>query len=318
MSSPSISVTSELSPKHQLANKRTLGKEHKEMSSPISISVTSELSPKMQLAFKQQLVATEPKATKVFVEDDAYADADASPSIFQKVLAEFVGTYFLVFVGCGAALTDRILQLSFLGIAIVWGVILMALIYAVGHISGAHFNPAVSIAFAAAQKFPWKHVPAYILVQILGATVASLTLKAMYSKEDDIEIIVTSYKDSTSHLEAIIWEFIATFLLMFVISGVATDDRASKNIAGVAIGGTLMIDAMLIGPITGASLNPARSLGPAIVSGVYKNLWVYIVSPIFGALAASLVYKMLRVSEPEKPQEKSKSVFNHLYTPGEP
>ncbi|WCJ44457.1 Aquaporin NIP1-1 [Euphorbia peplus] len=316
MSSPSISVTSELSPKVQQPNKRTLGKEHKEMSSPISISITSEQSPKMQLAVKRS-VATEPKVTQFFVEENDDA-IDASPSIFQKVLAEFIGTFFLVFVGCGAALTDRILQLSFLGIAMVWGMVLMALIYAVGHISGAHFNPAVTIAFAAARKFPWKHVPAYIAVQILAATVASLALKALYSKENDIEIIVTGYKDSTSHLEAIIWEFIATFILMFVISGVATDDRASKNIAGVAIGGTLMIDVMFVGPITGASMNPARSLGPAIVSGVYKNLWVFIVSPILGASAASLVYQMLRVSEPEKPQEKTKSVFNHLYAPGEP
>ncbi|XP_050212877.1 nodulin-26-like [Mercurialis annua] len=280
------------------------------MASPSSMSISSAVSPKLQLPTKHSVDA-EAKANR---SREWFVTDDASPSIFQKSVAELVGTYMLVFVGCGATLTDSIQKLNMVGIAIAWGLVLMALIYTVGHISGAHFNPAVSIALASTRKFPWKHVPVYTLAQVLGSTLASLTLRVLFHKQDEIEIIVTQYKDSTSHLEAVIWEFMLTFFLMFSICGLATDHRSSKDLSGVAIGGTLMFDALLAGPITGASMNPARSLGPAVVSGVYKNLWVYIVSPIFGALAATLVYSLLRVSEPKKPDETTKNIFNHLYT----
>ncbi|XP_025012197.1 nodulin-26 [Ricinus communis] len=282
------------------------------MASPNSI--TSEVSSKIQLPIKHS-IPTEAKASR---SREWFVTDDASPSVFQKIVAELVGTYILIFVGCGVALTDEVQRLTMVGIAIAWGVVLMALIYAVGHVSGAHFNPAVSIAFAAGRKFPWKHVPMYILAQVLGSTLASLTLRVLFNDLDDIEVTVTQYKDSTSDLEAIIWEFIITFILMFNILAVATDYRASKDLSGVAIGGTLLFNALLAGPITGASMNPARSLGPAIVSGVYKNLWVFIVSPIFGALAATYVYNMLRVPEPEKSEEKTKNIFNHLYTATDP
>ncbi|KDP41384.1 hypothetical protein JCGZ_15791 [Jatropha curcas] len=275
-----------------------------------SHSITStDISPKLQLPVKRPVLQ---------VPEDNPNSTPSSFLLFQKILAEFLGTYVLIFIGCGSALTNDIQKLTILGIAIVWGVVLMALIYAVGHISGAHFNPAVSIALAAVRKFSWKHVPVFVLAQVLGSTLAILTLKVLFHDQDDIQATMTQYKNSTSHLEAIIWEFIITFILMFNICAVATDHRASKDFSGVAIGGTLLVNVMVAGPITGASMNPARSLGPAIVSGVYKNLWVFLLSPVLGALAATMVYNMLRVPKPDNPEEKTKNIFNHLYTHADP
>ncbi|XWS14995.1 hypothetical protein CRYUN_Cryun35bG0056600 [Craigia yunnanensis] len=234
---------------------------------------------------------------------------DIPPSNLQKVKITFI--YYLS--RCGAALVNKVQTLTIVGIALVWGLVLMAAIYALGHISGAHFNPAVTLALAAARKFSWKLVPMYLLSQLVGATLASLTLRALFHDQGDIRATMTQCKDSTSDLEAITWEFIITFILMFNICAVATDHRASKDLAGVAIGATVLFNVIIAGPITGASMNPARSLGPAVVSGVYKNLWVFIVAPILGAMAATLVYSILRLPKPEKPEESTKSLYNELY-----
>ncbi|CAN0877333.1 unnamed protein product [Linum grandiflorum] len=212
-----------------------------------------------------------------------------------QILAEVVGTYILVFIGCASALTDRVQKLTIVGIAMVWGFVLMAAIYAVGHISGAHFNPAVSIAMAAIRRMPWKEVPMYVLAQLLGATLGSLTLKVLFHRQADIVPIMTQYASPTSDLEAFLWEFIITFILMFSICANATDHRASPGLAGFAIGATLLVNVLVAGPITGASMNPARSIGPAVASGVYDNLWLYILAPVLGALAAAMVYSGLRV-----------------------
>ncbi|CAN1848242.1 unnamed protein product [Linum perenne] len=163
----------------------------------------------------------------------------------------------------------------------------MAAIYAVGHISGAHFNPAVTVALAAIRRLPWKEVPMYVLGQLLGATLT------------DINPIMTQYSSPTTDLEAFLWEFIITFILMFSICANATDHRASKGLAGFAIGSTLLVNVLVAGPITGASMNPARSIGPAVASGVYDNLWLYILAPVLGALAGAMVYNGLRVPIPE-------------------
>lgn len=241
-----------------------------------------------------------------------------STSCFQKILAELLGTYILIFAGCGAALVNKIQTLTIVGIAIVWGVVLTAIIYSLGHVSGAHFNPAVTIAFAATSRFPWKHVPMYVISQLLGAGFASLTLKALFSEQDDIRATMTQYSDPTSDIEAVIWEFIITFILMFNICGAASDHRASKDLAGVAIGATLLFNVMIAGPITGASMNPVRSIGPAMVSNDYKNLWVFVVAPVLGALAAALVYQFLRVPDPAIKAEKPRIMDNHLYSAGDP
>ncbi|OMO95711.1 Major intrinsic protein [Corchorus capsularis] len=278
-------------------------------------SITEEFSHSPKLSpLKHSSVEISPKLislpTKYSIEEEARANHSREfsscipPSSLQKTVAELVGTFFLVFVGCGAVIISQDHDLGVAGIAIAWGLVLTAAIYAVGHISGAHFNPAVTLAFATARKFPWKLVPTYLLAQVLGATLASLTLRVLHHEKDKIKLAVTQYqKPQTSDLEALTWEFIITFFLMFNICAVATDHRASKVITGITIGATLAFNAIIAGPITGASMNPARSLGPAVVSGVYKNLWVFIVAPILGALFATLVYSILRVPEPEKPEE---------------
>ncbi|XP_057433369.1 aquaporin NIP1-2-like [Lotus japonicus] len=213
--------------------------------------------------------------------------------LLHKVVAEVIGTYFMVFAGCGAVVVnlnnDKVLTLP--GIAIVWGLTVMVLIYSVGHISGAHFNPAVTLAHASTRRFPLKQVPAYIVAQLIGSTLASGALRLMFNGKDDHFV---GTLPAGSDLQAFLIEFIITFQLMFVISAVATDNRAIGELAGIAVGSTIMINVLFAGPITGASLNPARSLGPAIVHNNYTALWIYLVSPVMGAMAGTWVYDFIR------------------------
>ncbi|KAK7275768.1 hypothetical protein RIF29_16890 [Crotalaria pallida] len=233
------------------------------------------------------------------------AEAENSPSNIQKAIAEFVGTYILIFAGCGAALVNEKLSITIVGIAIVAGLALTVAIYSVGHVSGGHFNPAVTIGLAVVRKIQLKLVPIYVLCQFMAATLASLTLKLLYHDEVDIGVTVTQFTSSTSYLEALVWESIITAILMLTICGVATDHRGSKDLAGAAIGISVLINVIIAGPITGASMNPARSLGPAIVSGVYKNIWVYLIGPTLGAVFASMLYTFLRVSKQAKPVDRT-------------
>ncbi|TXG47702.1 hypothetical protein EZV62_026996 [Acer yangbiense] len=214
----------------------------------------------------------------------------------QKLIAEVVGTYLLIFVGCASGLVnenyDKVVTLP--GIAMVWGLTVMILVYSLGHISGAHFNPAVSIAFATCNRFSWKHVPAYISTQVLGSTVASGTLRLIFNgKQDHFVGTVPAGSD----MESFVIEFVITFYLMFVISGVATDNRAIGELAGLVIGATILVNVFVGGPISGASMNPARSLGPAIVSNQYKGIWIYMVSPVLGAVSGAWVYNMVRFTD---------------------
>ncbi|KAL8514043.1 hypothetical protein ACS0TY_013233 [Phlomoides rotata] len=230
------------------------------------------------------------------------------------MIGEIFGTYIFVFAGCGAALVDTEKTLTVVGSAMIPGLDLMAMIYAVGHISGAHFNPAITIAFASARILPLIQVPLYVLSQLVGSTLACLTLRVLFRHQTDFQPMLTQYTStSTTDLDAIFWEFILTFILTFTIFGVASDERANSALRGVAIGGTLLFNVLIGGSITGASMNPARSEGPAFVTGVYKNQWVYIVAPVLGGLAASLVYSVLRAPQPGHQKEEAKSVFNDLY-----
>ncbi|KAJ0451437.1 putative major intrinsic protein [Helianthus annuus] len=213
-----------------------------------------------------------------------------------ELIAEFLGTYFMVFAGCGVVVVDtkRDHVIGQTGIAIVWGLVVMVMIYTVGHISGAHFNPAVTIAFASSKRFSMKHVPPYIIAQFLGSTLASGTLRLIFnSKNNNLGATVPT----GSNLQSLVLEFIITFYLMFVISSVATDDRAIGEAAGLAIGSTILLNAMFAGPISGASMNPARTLGPAIVSNQYQGLWVYILGPILGAIAGAWAYGIIRFTD---------------------
>ena len=213
--------------------------------------------------------------------------------------AEFIGTFALVFAGCGAIMVDaKTGALGHLGIAISFGLVIMAMIYAVGHISGAHFNPAVTFAFALSRHFPWSRAIAYWCAQVLGALVAALLLRGSLGNIAHVGATLPSGSQGQSFL----WELVLSFFLMFVIMAVATDTLAVGEAAAIAIGGTVGLDAMFGGPISGASMNPARSFAPAVVSGDLHALWLYLLAPPVGAALAALTYQLIR-SEPARRAE---------------
>ncbi|KAI3864847.1 hypothetical protein MKX03_006086 [Papaver bracteatum] len=218
-----------------------------------------------------------------------------SIQFFQKLIAEGIGTFFMIFAGCGAVNVnlnnDKVVTLP--GIALAWGLAVMVMIYALGYISGAHFNPAVTIAFATCGcgKFPWKQVLGYILAQVAGSTLAIGTLRLLFQGNQDHFL---GTLPAGSNMQSLVLEFITTFYLMFVICSVATDSRAVGELAGLAIGSTVVVNILCTGPISGASLNPARSLGPALVFNRYEGLWIYIIGPICGATAGSWTYCFIK------------------------
>jgi aquaporin NIP len=213
-------------------------------------------------------------------------------TLIQKVIAEIIGTYFLVFAGCGAVAVNKIYgSITFPGICITWGLIVTVMCYSVGHISGGLFNPAVAITWAIFRRITVIEAPLYIAAELLGSTLASVTLSLMF------DITPKSYFGTVpvgSDGQSLVVEIIISFLLMFVISAVTTDDRAVDDSASVAVGMTIMLNLFIAGPVSGASMNPARSIGPAIVVHIYKGLWIYIVGPIVGAIAGALAYNFLR------------------------
>jgi aquaporin NIP len=213
------------------------------------------------------------------------------PPLARSLAAEAIGTFALVFAGCGAIMVDqKTHQLGHVGVAITFGLVIMFGVYAVGHISGAHFNPSVTFAFALTRHFPWRHAAGYWAAQIGGALVAALLLRGSLGSRAHVGATLPS----GSQGQAFLWEVVLTFLLMFAIMSVATDTRAVGEAAAIAIGGTVGLDAMFGGPITGASMNPARSLGPALVSGDLHALWVYIAAPVVGASLGALAYQVIR------------------------
>jgi MIP family channel proteins len=207
------------------------------------------------------------------------------------LVAEAIGTFALVFAGCGAIVVDaKTGALGHLGVAFSFGLVIMVMIYALGHISGAHFNPAVTLAFALTRHFPWARAGAYWGAQLVGAIVAAALLRGSLGEHAHVGATFPS----GSQGQAFLWELVLTFFLMFVIMAVATDSRAVGEAAAIAIGGTVGLDALFGGPITGASMNPARSIGPALVSGDVHALWLYIVAPVVGAALAGLTYQFVR------------------------
>ena len=212
-------------------------------------------------------------------------------SLQRALIAETIGTFALVFAGAGAIMVDaKTHALGHIGVAISFGLVIMVMIYAFGHISGAHFNPAVSFAFALSRHSPWSRVAGYWLAQCAGALVAAAILRA--SLGDVAHVGATL--PSGSQAQSVLWEVVLTFFLMLVIMAVATDTRAVGEAAAIAIGGTVGLDAMFGGPISGASMNPARSLGPAMVSGDLHALWLYLVAPLLGATIGALAYQFVR------------------------
>ena len=209
--------------------------------------------------------------------------------------AEAIGTFALVSAGCGAVMVEaKTGALGHAGVSVTFGLVSMVMIYAVGHVSGAHFNPAVSFAFALTRHFPWPRAGAYWAAQAAGALAAAAILRAWLGDVANVGATLPSGSRGQSFL----WEAVLTFFLMFVITAVATDTRAVGEAAAIAIGGTVALDALFGGPISGASMNPARSLGPALVSGETASLWLYIVAPLCGAAIGAVAYQLVREREP--------------------
>ncbi len=210
----------------------------------------------------------------------------------RKFIAEFLGTYALIFAGTGSIIINQQYNgvITHLGIAITFGLIVMSMIYAFGDISGAHLNPAVSIAFTVAGRFPAKMLPVYILIQLAGALAASFTLKLLFPENQ----LLGATMPSGSDMQSFVMEFILTFFLMLVIINVALGSKETGMFAGIAIGGTVALEALFAGPVCGASMNPVRSFAPAVVSGHGEHLWIYIVAPVLGAVAAIPVYNLLK------------------------
>jgi aquaporin NIP len=213
-------------------------------------------------------------------------------SLLRRAGAEFIGTYALVTAGCGAIIVNTLTNsLTHVGVALTFGLIIMVMIAATGHLSGAHFNPAVTCAFALARHFSWRDVLPYIGSQLLGATCGALTLRALFGPVANLGATIPQ----GSAWQSLGLEILLTGVLMFVIIAVATDTRAVGQLAAIAIGATVALDAMWGGPISGASMNPARSFGPALISGVWSAQWVYWVGPLIGACLGAGIYQLLRV-----------------------
>ncbi|MGH2837932.1 MAG: MIP family channel protein [Thermoleophilaceae bacterium] len=215
------------------------------------------------------------------------------PDLGRRAAAEGLAAFALVFAGCGAIIANDRYDgaLGAVGVSLVFGLIIMAMIYATGHLSGAHINPAVTIAFTLTRHFPARDAVAYIGAQLVGASMAAVVLLAAWSdKPANLGATIPSVGVGT----ALLYEVLLTAFLMFVIIAVATDTRAVGAAAAIAIGGTVGLDALFGGPVTGASMNPARSLGPALAAGEWQDFWVYIVGPVVGAAVGGFAYQYVR------------------------
>ncbi|MBA2765181.1 MAG: MIP family channel protein [Thermoleophilaceae bacterium] len=217
---------------------------------------------------------------------------DPQLGLARRASAEGLAAFALVFAGCGAIITEAETgALGAVGVALVFGLVIMVMVYATGHLSGAHINPAVTIAFTLSRHFSPRDALAYIGAQFAGATAAALVLCLIWpAKPAALGATIPAIELGA----ALAYEAVMTAILMFVILAVATDVRAVGTGAAIAIGGTIGLDALFGGPLTGASMNPARSFGPALLSGQWQDFWIYIVGPLAGAALGALAYQFVR------------------------
>ena len=214
-------------------------------------------------------------------------------TLWRRATAEAFAAFALVFAGCGAIVANTQYDggLGAVGVSLVFGLVIMAMVYATGHLSGAHINPAVTIAFTLTRHFRARDAVAYVAAQLIGATVAALVLLAVWPDQPaDLGATVPSVGAGS----AFVYELVLTAFLMFVIMAVATDTRAVGAAAAIAIGGTVGLDALFGGPVTGASMNPARSFGPALAAGQWHEFWMYVAGPILGAVLGAFAYQLVR------------------------
>jgi aquaporin NIP len=219
------------------------------------------------------------------------------PDLRRRALAEGLAAFALVFAGCGAIVANAAYggALGALGVALAFGLVIMVMVYATGHLSGAHINPAVTLAFTLTRHFPARDAGAYVLAQLAGAIAGALILLAIWPDQPG-ELGATV--PTVGAGSALVYELVLTAFLMFVIMAVATDTRAVGPAAAIAIGGTIGLDALVGGPVTGASMNPARSLGPALASGEWSDFWLYVMGPLAGAVLGALAYQLVRGEHP--------------------
>ncbi|MBA0583795.1 hypothetical protein Gorai_014639 [Gossypium raimondii] len=211
--------------------------------------------------------------------------------------AEFVGTFILIFAATAGPIVNQKYSgaETLLGNAACAGLAVMIIILSTGHISGAHLNPSLTIAFAACRHFPWTQVPAYIAAQVSASICASFALKGVFHPFMSGGVTVPS----VSHGQAFALEFLITFNLLFVVTAVATDTRAVGELAGIAVGATVMLNILVAGPSSGGSMNPVRTLGPAVAAGNYRALWIYLIAPTLGAVIGSATYTLVKLREDE-------------------
>jgi aquaporin Z len=202
----------------------------------------------------------------------------------RKLAAELIGTFTLVFAGTGAIIINHVSGgvVSHVGIGLTFGLIVLAMIYALGEVSGAHLNPAVTLGFFAARRFHGRWVVPYIASQVCGAVLASLLLWLMFPAHPTLGATLPA----GGEMQSLVLETVLTFILMFVILSVSTGAKEKGITAGIAVGAVIALEALFAGPISGASMNPARSLAPALVSWHLEHLWIYLVAPVLGALAS--------------------------------
>jgi aquaporin NIP len=221
------------------------------------------------------------------------------PGLARRALAEGLAAFALVFAGCGAIVADSRYDgtLGSVGVALTFGLVIMVMVYATGHLSGAHINPAVTLAFTLTRHFPAREAVAYSGMQVAGAVAGALLLLAAWPDQPaQLGATVPSVGAGT----ALVYELVLTAFLMFVIVAVATDTRAVGAAAAIAIGGTVGLDALFGGPVTGASMNPARSFGPALAAGEWTDFWVYVLGPALGATVGALAYQLVRGAHPRE------------------